>query len=53
PPVEKLAFSTIAKGELTLPEIWSEPLAIIIKALEENSTWLQVAKNLPDTEVKS
>lgn len=50
PPLEKLAFSTIAEGELTLHEIWSEPLAIIIKTLEENSTWSQVAKKLPDTE---
>ncbi len=53
PPVEKLAFSTIAEGELTLPEIWSEPLSIIIKALEENSTWSQVAKNLPDAKLET
>jgi len=53
PPIEKLAFTVIANGEMTLPEIWAEPLEMVVKTLETNVTWLQVAENLPDTEIKS
>ena len=53
PPTEKLAFRVINNGEMILPEIWAEPLEMVVKALEANVTWLQVAENLPDTEIKS
>jgi transglutaminase-like putative cysteine protease len=53
PPIEKLAFPIVAKGEMTLPEIWAEPLEMVIKTLKINLTWSQVAENLPDIEIKS
>jgi transglutaminase-like putative cysteine protease len=51
PPVEKLAFALMVEGEADLPEIWPEPLPVIVKALNENSTVEQVAENLPDIEL--
>jgi len=48
PPMEKLAFPIISKGEMDLPEIWPEPLDVVIKVLEKNLTYLDVANNLPD-----
>ena len=51
PPVEKLAFPIIIEGEADLPEIWSEPLAIVIDALERSANYLDVLNNLPDIEV--
>ena len=53
PPIEKLAFTVIVNGEMNFPEIWAEPLEMVVKTLETNVTWLQVAENLPDTEIKS
>jgi len=53
PPVEKLAFPIITDGEADLPEIWAEPLAVVVKELESRSTYLEVANNLPDIEVIS
>ena len=38
---------------MNFPEIWAEPLEMVVKTLETNVTWLQVAENLPDTEIKS
>lgn len=51
PPLEKLAFSTELEGEADLPEIWPEPLAIVVDALQAGSDYLDVAENLPDIEV--
>ena len=51
PPVEKLAFPIIVSGEADLPEIWAEPLQIIIDALLTHKTYKDVAENLPDIEV--
>ena len=51
PPIEKLAYPIITKGEADLPEIWSQPLAIIIEALECNNNYLDVANNLPDIQL--
>jgi transglutaminase-like putative cysteine protease len=48
PPVEKLAFLIATEGEANLPEIWAEPLAIIIDALKQGKTFQDVADNLPD-----
>jgi len=53
PPVEKLAFPIITKGEADLPEIWPEPLTLATDALERGSDYLEVADNLPDIEVVS
>ena len=51
PPVEKLAFPVVGPGERDLPEIWSEPLAVVVKVLRENETYDQVYQNLPDLEL--
>ena len=48
PPYEKLAFSTDEKHTEDLPEIWYEPLPIIVSVLEESNTYLEVYNNLPD-----
>lgn len=48
PPVEKLAFPIITHGESNLPEIWAEPLPIVVQALEAHTTYIEVAENLPD-----
>ena len=53
PPVEKLAFPIITSGESDFPEIWSEPLSVIIDVLEQSKTYQQVADNLPDIEVST
>lgn len=51
PPLEKLAFQIISEGEITLPEIWNEPLPMVIHELETRKTYLEVVNNLPDIEV--
>lgn len=51
PPKEKLAFPIITAGEADLPEIWAEPLDVVIKALTENKTYLDVYHHLPDIEL--
>jgi len=48
PPVEKLAFPIVIEGEADLPEIWAEPLPIVVRALERGKTFQEVAENLPD-----
>ena len=48
PPIEQLAFPIISKGEADLPEIWSEPLPVVVQALTSYSDFLDVANNLPD-----
>ena len=51
PPLEKLAFPIITKGEADLPEIWPEPLAMVVDALQAGKNYLDVAENLPDVEL--
>jgi len=51
PPKEKLAFPIITPGESDLPEIWDEPLPVVIQVLEESRTYREVANNLPDIEL--
>ena len=51
PPTEKLAFEIVSEGEAMLPEIWDEPLAIVIEALESKQSYLDVLKKLPDVEL--
>jgi transglutaminase-like putative cysteine protease len=48
PPVEKLAFSIRHKQEADLPEIWPEPLPIVIQVLSQSNTFQEVRENLPD-----
>jgi transglutaminase-like putative cysteine protease len=48
PPVERLAFAVRARAERMLPEVWAEPLPVVVAALECYDTWDQVLANLPD-----
>jgi transglutaminase-like putative cysteine protease len=51
PPGEALAFAIKAPQERDLPEIWAEPLPVVVEALERYATWDQVLANLPDVEL--
>jgi len=51
PPEERLAFVTDHIGEADFPEIWPEPLAVVVDSLAQNDTYLDVAENLPDIEI--
>jgi hypothetical protein len=51
PPIEKLAFPIVTEGEADLPEIWAEPLPVVIQALTRHKTVQSVADNLPDVEL--
>jgi transglutaminase-like putative cysteine protease len=51
PPVEYLAFAVREREERMLPEIWAEPLPIVVDALARHATWDQVLANLPDVEL--
>lgn len=48
PPIECLAFPIVHVGEADLPEIWPEPLPVIVEALTSHATVEAVAANLPD-----
>ena len=51
PPMKKLAFPIVIKGEADLPEIWAEPLAIIVDTLTQRKTVQDVANHLPDVDL--
>lgn len=51
PPVERLAFQIVDVLERDFPEIWAEPLPLVITILTGNKTIEQVFDNLPDVEV--
>jgi transglutaminase-like putative cysteine protease len=53
PPVERLAFHVHLAGEADLPEIWPDPLPVVIKTLRSNYTWHELWENLPDIELLS
>jgi transglutaminase-like putative cysteine protease len=48
PPTERLAFRVSAPGEVDLPEIWADPLAIVIEALRAHTNAKVLAGALPD-----
>ncbi|MBT6573846.1 transglutaminase family protein [Candidatus Falkowbacteria bacterium] len=48
PPVEQLAYPIVSNGELDLPEIWCEPLPIVVSILESYNTYQDVEQHLPD-----
>ncbi len=52
PPMEKLAFPIVTAGEADLPEIWAEPLPLVVDVLERSQTYQDVADNLPDVELR-
>ena len=51
PPKEKLAFPIVTPGEADLPEIWAEPLPVVIQVLKQSKNYQEVADNLPDVEL--
>lgn len=51
PPIEKLAFPIKYKGEADLPEVWAEPLPVVVDALTRYTTIQQVVDHLPDVEL--
>ena len=48
PPVEHLAFRASLLGEADLPEIWADPLPVIVEALTKHETADALWDNLPD-----
>jgi hypothetical protein len=53
PPIEQLAFKIQFPEEADFKTILSEPLPIVVKALQTCSTWDEMLLNLPDTSLKS
>lgn len=51
PPREALAFAANEPGERDLPDIWAEPLPVIVDTLERYASYDQVLANLPDVEL--
>ena len=51
PPVETLAFAIRDAREHDLPEIWAEPLPVVVEGLERYATWDEVYANLPDLDL--
>lgn len=51
PPYEQLAFAINESNERDLPEIWVEPLDVVVKALTTFATVSDVIENLPDIEI--
>jgi transglutaminase-like putative cysteine protease len=51
PPKESLAFPIKESQERDLPEIWAEPLPVIVEVLERYESYDQVLANLPDVEL--
>jgi len=51
PPVEVLPYVAQGTGEAELPEIWTEPLPIIVAALTRYPDIEAVRRHLPDIEV--
>jgi transglutaminase-like putative cysteine protease len=51
PPVEQLAFPAVNAFEKDLPEIWPEPLSVVVDTLTRYKTFQEVYNNLPDIEV--
>jgi len=48
PPVEQLAYTPQLPGEVDLPDIFPEPLPIVVQALQSCTTWDVMLNNLPD-----
>jgi hypothetical protein len=51
PRVSRLAWPGIEKGEMNFPEIWSDPLPIVVDCLRNNQGWEAVKGGLPDVAV--
>ncbi len=53
PPDEQLAFSVQIRGEVNLPEIWYDPLPVIVEVLRQYNTKDELWENLPDIQIVS
>jgi Transglutaminase-like superfamily len=53
PPVERLAFQIKIKEEADLPEIWPEPLSVVVEALRNSKNCDQLLVNMPDVLLRS
>lgn len=51
PPVENVAFPATGKSEKNLPEIWYDPLPIVVEALQKYKNIEELFSNLPDIQV--
>lgn len=51
PPTERLAYRPRIPGEADLPEVWPEPLPIVVATLRSCATWREVWERLPDVEI--
>ncbi len=51
PPVEKVAFLATKKQEKDLPEIWCDPLPVVVEALQRYKSVEELYKNLPDIQL--
>jgi transglutaminase-like putative cysteine protease len=51
PPVEHLAFPIQLPGEADLPEIWPEPLPVVVNALRAHATADDLWAHLPDIQL--
>ncbi len=51
PPQEQLAFALNDHCEANFPEIWGEPLPVVVEVLERYQTYGEVLQNLPDIEL--
>lgn len=48
PPVERLAFPIVHPGEADLPEIWPDPLPVVVNALRAHTDATALGRALPD-----
>ena len=53
PPQEQLAFKIQFPEEADFQTIFSEPLRVVVEALQNHSTWDELLLNLPDVSLES
>lgn len=53
PPHERLAFKIQVSEEADFPAILSKPLQVVVEALQAQSTWDEMLRNLPDVSFES
>jgi transglutaminase-like putative cysteine protease len=53
PPNEQLAYPIQFPEEADFKNIFSEPLPVVVEALQANSTWDELLRNLPDVSLDS
>jgi transglutaminase-like putative cysteine protease len=53
PPIERLAFSINLPGEADLPEIWPDPLPVVVEALRAHTSADALFEALPDIQLRT